>query len=497
MKQIIDAYNAISVPEAPLDAQAYAVCAKNAQHKKSIRVGHILIAACLAIVLMGGTAIALSPDLREYAISFFKSEQIETPVFKTDAPVSAPAPEAASTPVDTLPPSESYPNTGDITEEPRGYFLGQQDIDGIARVRYFKFDHGFDIFHNTIIIYNEDGSCEIYGLLGNDLTALEQYHIDDVMHINGYSIPLSFTYVIDDGVIRTFDNVYDRESGGEAAALGSYNSEFVWVRFSIRYEYNTLLQYNLRTGEYRDVISEAGVKISGDSHGYTEVWLSPDETAILVNDWDAVYLINAETMQTRVLTEIINLINPDSSVTPDGSDLSIGFIDNNTLSVWQHTGHDVVRFSVYWYDIESGVLTSVVEDTPYYSPNANQLTGVSGLGLGFTLLVEPDHYILINDISGDRYTIEGLAPHPDIHFSLSPDRKFISVTTMSNVNGFGITQLGYINIEKQELKIFDRMDFTDIFEWMMGWISDNELAVFARDDEDQYQYQYLYIYQFE
>jgi len=263
MKQIIDAYNAISVPEAPLDAQAYAVCAKNAQHKKSIRVGHILIAACLAIVLMGGTAIALSPDLREYAISFFKSEQIETPVFHKDTPTPALTPAPS--------PSVTYPNTGTITEEPRGYFLGQQDIEGIARVRYFKFDLGFDIFHNTIIIYNEDGNGEIYGLLGSDLTGLEQYHIEDVLHISGYSIPLSFTYVIDDGVIRTFDNVYDRESGGEAAALGSYNSEFVWVRFSIRYEYNTLLQYNLRTGEYRDVISEAGVKISGDSHGYRGV----------------------------------------------------------------------------------------------------------------------------------------------------------------------------------------------------------------------------------
>jgi len=89
---------------------------------------------------------------------------------------------------------------------------------------------------------------------------------------------------------------------------------------------------------------------------------------------------------------------------------------------------------------------------------------------------------------------QGLTPHPDIHFTLSPDRKFIFVYTLSHVNGLGVTQLGYINIEKQELKIFDRVDFTEIFENSIGWISDSELAVFGRDES--YRYRYLYIYEF-
>ena len=363
--------------------------------------------------------------------------------------------------------------------------MTSQSIEGIAQVRYFRFDNGFDIFRNTIWIYDEDGNGGIYGLSGNDLTGLTQHYVEDVLHINGYSIPLSFTYVIDGGMIKTFDNAYDRESGGEATAIWSIESEFVWVRVSIRYELNTYVKYNLETGQVRDIISETGISITGDSHGYTEMCLSPDETAIMVNDWDAVYLIDVEKAQARKLTGLS---------TPDGSMFSISFIDNETLSVWQNTSSDTVRFSVCRYDTESDILTVVVEDTPYYSPGANQHTGIRGLGDGFTLLVEPDHYVLINDKSGVRYVVGGLAPHPDIDFLLSPDGKLVSVTTMSNVNGFGITQLGCINIGKQELKVFDRMGFSDIHEWRMGWISDNELAVFAGSD---FRYQYLYIYQFE
>jgi len=65
---------------------------------------------------------------------------------------------------------------------------------------------------------------------------------------------------------------------------------------------------------------------------------------------------------------------------------------------------------------------------------------------------------------------------------------------MSNQNGFGITQLGCINIEKKELKVFDRVDFSEIFEYSMGWISNNELVVFARTG---YENRYMYVYRFE
>ena len=469
MKQITDAYNAIPVPETVLNANVYNACAKY-QRRKKVRVSRILITACLVIALMGGTALAFNAELREFVILFFKTEQVESPVFHTESPTT------------TLP--DGALNGDGASDEPTGYFLGQQEIDGIVLVRYYKFDNGFDFNRNTILVNNENGDEVIYGFLGQDLTELTKYHVEDVLQIGSYSIPLSFSYVIDDGMIKTFENIYNMESGGQATAINTIGSEFAWIQVSIRYEYYNYVQYNLRTGEIRDVISEAGIQMKGDSDKYTEISLSPDERMMLINDWDTVYLIDVESASARELTGLS---------APDELNFSMSFIDNDTLTVWQQTGDDTVRFSVYWYDIKSDIRTIVVEDMPYYSPNANQHSGVRGLGLGITVIVEPDHYILIDDVSGIRYTVEGITPSPDIDFLLSPDRNLVSVTTMSNQNGFGITQLGCINIAKQELKVFDRVGFSDIYEWSMSWMSNNELVVLARIG---YENQYMYVYQF-
>jgi hypothetical protein len=167
---------------------------------------------------------------------------------------------------------------------------------------------------------------------------------------------------------------------------------------------------------------------------------------------------------------------------------SVSFIDNETLSVWQFIGSEEIHYSIYSYNIANGKKTTICENTPGYSPLT--ATGVRGLGNGMTILVEPKQYVLIDEKSGIRYPIEGLKPDSRVDFLLGPDRGKVLVTTITGQKGLGITQIGYIDIENQTLKVFERKDFTN-YETSMHWISNNEVAVMATDKNE-----YLYVYKF-
>jgi hypothetical protein len=282
--------------------------------------------------------------------------------------------------------------------------------------------------------------------------------------------------VIDNAKIKSFDNVYEPESGGQATAVWSAEGDFVWVNISIRRELDTYVRYDLRTGAVRDIISEAGIETTAD----TQVSFSPDESTILVCDQHTAYLIDA---QNATSYELSSLRTSD--------ELSTSFIDNETLSVWQRSDNDEIRFTVFSYNIKSDEKTMIFDNEPYYLPYLEPSMGIRGLGKGITILVEPNQYVLVDEKSGIRYAIEELKPDPSTNFLLSPDRKRVSVVTISGQNGLGITQIGYVNIEKQELKVFDRQDFSKNYETSLYWLSDNELAVTAENDM-----RYLYVYRF-
>ncbi len=446
-------YKEIGLIDDDLIAEA-AISGKNTTSRRMrIKWGAVACAACLTVSVLFGTAYAVSAEFREFIISFFKSEQIETPIVTPES----------KTPAE---PNES---------ESQEHFIGQQKIDNVAQISYFQFDGDFEIYDNTIAMLTEDGRYKIYKRDDNDFTEMPQYRIEDTIHVNGLELPLSFVYVIDSGMIKTFDNVYEPESGGQAVAIWSAEGDFVWVNLSIRRELNTYVCYDLKTGTVRDVISEAGVETGAD----TQISLSPDNKTILVHDYHTAYLVDAEKATARELSSLNT-----------SDELSVSFIDNETLSVWQRPDGNDVRYTVFSYNIGTDEKTTVFENMPYCSLDSS--TGIRGLGKGITVLVEPEQYVLVDEKSGVRYAVEELKPDLGIDFLLSPDRKRVSVVTMSGQNGLGITQIGYINIEKQELKIFDRQDFSENHETSLYWLNENELAVTANNDM-----RYLYVYRFD
>lgn len=446
-------YKEIGLIDDDLIAEAAKSCKNTTSRRMRIKWGAAVCAACLTVFVVLGTAYAVSAEFREFIISFFKSEQIETPIV---------IPESTT---------QAKPNEN----ESQKHFLGQQTIDDVAQISYFQFDGDFEIYDNTIAMFTEDEGLKIYKRENNDFTELPQYLIEDTIHINGLELPLSFVYVIDSGMIKTFDNIYEPESGGQAVAIWSVEDDFVWVNLSIRRELNTYVCYDLKTGTVRDVINEAGVETDAD----TQISLSPDNKTILVHDYHATYLIDAEKATARELTSL------------NTSDvLSASFIDNETLSVWQRPVGDDVRYTVFSYNIATDEKTTVFENMPYYSIDSS--TGIRGLGKGITVLVDSEQYVLVDEKSGVRYAVEELKPDLNIYFLLSPDRKRVSVVTKSDQYGLGITQIGYINIEKQELKVFDRQDFAENYETSHYWLSDNELAVTANNNA-----RYLYVYRFD
>jgi hypothetical protein len=431
-----------------------AISSNSKPHKRFSFV-KVPIAVCMISITTFGTVFAFSQDFRTFIISFIKSDQIETPIT----------------------PLTSDSNKGN--EHQQGiHYLGQQEITDIAEINYYQFNYGFEIYDNTIAAKTEGSKIIIYKLNGKVLTKLPQNEVNDVIHIRGLNIPLRFVYVIDGGMIKTFDNVYDKASGGQATAVWSLEGDYIWVNIAIRDElggtYNTYLLYNLKTGTTRDLISDAGIEVTPK----TEVIISPDGKTLLVNNLHRVYVINAESSKMH---ELPALYSPSHKQ-------SVSFIDNETLSVWQFIGSEEIHYSIYSYNIANGKKTTICENTPGYSPLT--ATGVRGLGNGMTILVEPKQYVLIDEKSGIRYPIEGLKPDSRVDFLLGPDRGKVLVTTITGQKGLGITQIGYIDIENQTLKVFERKDFTN-YETSMHWISNNEVAVMATDKNE-----YLYVYKF-
>lgn len=423
--------------------------ASNSKPHNRFLFAKVLIAVCIISFTAFGTTFALNQDFKSFIISFIESDQIETPI------------------------TELTTDTNEGNEHKQGIrYLGQQEITDIAEVNYYQFEHNFDISDNTISTKTENNELIVYKLNENALTELPlQNEVNDVIHIRGLDIPLRFLYVIDDRRFKTFDNAYDKMSGGQATAVWSSEGENIWVSVAFHQEYCTYLLYNLKTGTIRDVISDAGIELTQKA----QVTLSPNEKVLLVNDVHGIYLIDAENGNVNELSALYNL----------SDNLWVSFIDDETLSVINPIDSDKNHYSIYSYNIASGEITTICEDSSY-----GNTSDIIFLGKGITILAEPEQYVLIDGKSGARYPIEGLKPDSSISFLLSPNGSKILVTTHTGQKGLGITQFGCIDIENRTLKVFERKDFTN-YEASISWNNDNEVAVTATGEKH-----YLYLYKF-
>ncbi len=447
-KHLRDALNGIQLNDLARRRLLTALTQSRKPHKS--RLTKLLAAICLTLFLFVGSAFAFNEDFRAFVISFFHSESVETL-----------PPNLRITPAD---PSNTQSNSIN--------YIGHQKIEGIATVHYL--DLGASRHLGLGYITSPDGFFKIQG---DDLVPLSAIRHTDSIQYRDWIFDLDFWYVAEDGYTAVLKNNSEDKGDNMATVISSKAEGNVWIHASVRYEMDTYLLYDLHSGMVQDIIGNSNLG-GMFTEPPTDIIFSPDEKNLLIQTSDTAYLLNAETLDYQEIGEFFT------------SEVSASFIDKHTLSIWERNdSSDQISYDIYSYSISTKELTEVIKDAPY---NAGKSPSITGLGGGFAILTEAEQYVLINLKTGEQFPIETLLPDQNIGFLLSPDGKQIALTTFGEGNNsLEIGQIGCIDIEKRELKIFDRQDFDEIAETSLYWMSDSTLGVTAGNNEN-----ILYIYEF-
>ncbi len=448
-------FESIEPPNIQLKEETYNMCKQNTlKMKRKILLQPILI-SFIAIVVLFSSTFAVSAEFRNMIISFFKSSDTEI-----------------------------------VPENPGGEetieFIGKQSIDGIANIRYIELNGAFVLNNNTAVVRVAD-NLKYYKIDGEEIKELEfvSTHISDIIIYKGIEFPLEFDYGVLDGNFYVENTLETMAKSYLTSIVGHYGTEQVWVELGIEQSPPYYILYNLETGQVTDIIEET----LGDVHNIGQFEISPNSKKIIIGS-ENFYLLDIENKNAISINEITGLNNIASCT----------FINDDLISITQKASKikqsivagQMFAYNSYTYNFATGEKLNIFNDGELYNSSTGTATGYIALGKGFYIQKIEEQYIFINPL-GEKYPIEGLKPSDGIDFLLSPDQTKVAVTNISGKGngGLKITELGIIDVEKKELKIFDRKDFNNNYETSFFWNDNNSLAVTAEN-----QSQYIYIYKF-
>lgn len=473
--RIVEEYRSIAVPDAPLNADTVRACAARKGRTTPVqrwrRGGKVLLEVCLVLILGAIVALVFSRDVREFAVSLFRPE-----------PTAVPAVSPSPSPITDAPAETETPSVSTSTATGLSLLAVQETTD--AEILTFENDGYMEFQENLISCWAEDGTFQVFRREGETLTELELQHVDDTIQVGGLEMGLHFWYARENGSLKVFNDssIEELEIDGWVSTAGTWNDHTVWVSAVVRdpLDINTYLLYDMNPGQTRDILGEAGLYPSrGDS-----VSFSPDRSRILIIKRENAYVVDTETGEAREQAGIRG---------SDGVDAT--FIDNDTLTVSRSSDG---LYQISRLDIASGEQTVVLEDVPHYNPFAGSYTGYRGLGQGMYLLVDANGYSLMDTQDGAVYPIEGIAPDPNIDFTLSPDRGSVLVTAVGydtqDTSGEDrwLELRGLYRWEQGVLKMLDGPEYT-VHGWgSWFWNDKDQVVVIAHDDEYREYTCYLY-----
>jgi len=439
-------------------------CIQTMKTQKSIqyrRVIRPIIACAVVIVFSLTTVFAFNADFREYVVSYFKSGQVEKP------------------------PISNYSNNKTNSRNPIQY-KGHQEIDNIADVHYYEINNEYLMYYYGYFKVAE----EYYKLYKESVLPVTPFQINDSIRFHDYVFDLDFKYVIEDSNINIVDNKSTNTTGQVVYPMWTKGTEFVWLYIGVHDDFYSCIQYNLKTSEIRDVIKESGIPlVYGKIVNGIQTTLSPNGKTMLIHNFESqVFLLD---------TEDLSYISLDD-ISADGMELSLSFIDDQTLSLvkWKEEGdRDKWLYTFSNFDLESKKEMIVLSDIQD-SHRGMRLGFYTMVQDGMIILVKEEQYVLVDPKTGRQYPIEGLKPNLGISFLINPNKKRIAVAlddieTDTGFTDSGYIQLGYIDVDSCEFKVFDRKEFSPSG---MGWIDNSRLAL--PFDVDNTEDKLLCIYEF-
>lgn len=272
------------------------------------------------------------------------------------------------------------------------------------------------------------------------------------------TLPLDFVYAMRNGKI---DILEDNSPTGDISVRVDYTaphgSDYVWLILSYRQSHSIYLQYNVISGNVRDILFEAGLSAVRNS----QMLVSADGDTALLRNPAQCYLVDVGNADY----EEIKLGNA-----------YVSYLNNTTLSFW--TDSDSEAKNLYTYDIQAKKLTPVLTDVPLHS--------LAKWGCGVPVLREENSLSVIDPYTGEHYPIEGLNPELEYEFFPNPNGKRVGVLRYSETEK--TTYVGFIDMEKHALTMSEiAAAYTGYWSWH---IKTDRLDIELENDAGRFHFSY-------
>ena len=444
------------------------------KYRPARRVFTVALAAALTLACLFTVALAASPELRTAVLSFFHMEEQEQ-----------------------VPNSSAKPNGPDVSDA---------EIGELVKAQYIKMDsyrYGYSSGLLNDLTWSEDWKTlldyKFWEVKDNELIPVEvdmQTGTVDITY-NGIHYQGDFWWFIRDGHLDFFtgDNRSWDEEGEHA---WDWNFSFVPDRTDILLlrlstgrqmeyvEYPFL--YHLDTGKTEDLFAGVDPAILEDSDG--SIWSPSAHRALIVGRASEEFPDGREwlyDLETGTLTDVKDL---------GGAGAEFGvFVDDDTLILRAYTD-EPETIACWAYDIPSGQAVQTLPQSPRYRERDENPYGVIPFYGGWCMEIGQDgSACLIDLVTGTRTPLENFVFQKNMNFWLNPSGdKLLYYAKAPETEGFGISQLGVIDLKQMTFIAFDREGYENLREGGICWESDNTISIEASTLDRETQY--LLLYQF-
>jgi len=451
------------------------------------RTAIVFIAAILAALLTFMTAMAVSPEFKEFVYSFVNMKtQDKPPIPGLEEDSMTNTQTQGSTPVhdtqETVSPDEPMQE------------LGYQEIDGMVTAQYFTTNGLFRLFEGAIYTCNRDDEYSnpvFWEVTSDGLVQHQATRVQFALPYGGKDHEIFFDYAVING--RLYEEEWPPNVGEDPFGNGwvcnsvANRTDVVWLQVPVlknNYDFTRYpLLLDLKTLEVTNLFEDLPL----DDIYVDWIWLSDDlSTAFfsghkkVLNDQGQMgsfsdeWICDLKTSTMSCMTDVIELPGYWS------------YLDDNTLEKCIQDP-DTKLSTLYRYDIPSGKTVKVFEDV-----NAKYIL------TNYAVVQNDDFsYWLLNLRTGESKKLDGLYL-AGMTVSESPNKQnimFASRWKNPEIDQFSecYPKIGILNTETGAFQILKRDVKGKLSESFYGWPNDTAVVTASSNGVSGF---YIYIYEF-
>lgn len=468
-KQILSAMNNIS-SEYILSAQKkLGYDSKDAPQNQMQVKGHrtmrrtLSLAAAVILILSVcfTTALAVSPEFREFIFAFFNITEPEI------------IPENI--------PDESDANNMEVEE-------GQINIGGVIEGTYIHFPNMSAVRNGIFTVCTDDvqmnsgSQYDAYYEKDGEFIRLEEKTFDQTYNLFGNDIHVTFDWVEHNGTVAT-TYVESEAPFVKFSGAGDVTSTLMWLQIDPPGEeafgyYPVLI--NVRTGELTDICAGLGVE---NLRQIRQAAISDDLTQMLIVDWDRnIYYAD---LVERKLYAVDDLL---------GQKCAACALVDGMLVAWSE---DYGTVTVRVFDPATWESRESYSGQPYFISGFDSMIHSSQMyrGTRFALEVDDNQDVYVIDLlNGQRNIIDGFKwqQNSEVFTECVPSADGNKLLIYSRGSTTYYDSIAVLDFSNKTLVKFSRENMGTVNEHAVYWNDNDSIVIETSTDDESKQY-YLYI----